>query len=193
MVGDSLSAAHNIPREAGWVALLRERVQTRCAAWKVVNASISGETSAGGRERLPELLERHQPDVVVLELGANDGLRAVPPAVLRRNLRAMIETAHDAGAAILLAGIRLPKNYGPLYRERFEAVFSELADAHDVALLPRLLADVAERPELIQDDGLHPRAGAQQRILANVWPELAPLLSTAGCQSADAGTESRTR
>ncbi|HET8897638.1 MAG TPA: arylesterase [Rhodanobacteraceae bacterium] len=176
VLGDSLSAAHNIPLQSGWVHLLAERLHKMGSPRTVVNASISGETSAGGLARLPALLTRHAPAVVVIELGANDGLRGLPLAALRDNLAQMIELAQQAGAKVLLVGIELPVNYGPRYRDGLRAVYRDLAAAHKVALVPFLLEGVALDATLMQADGLHPTAAAEPRLLANVWPQLAPLL-----------------
>lgn len=177
VLGDSLSAAHNIPAESGWVALLDHRLKAGPRpAPEVINASISGETSAGGLARLPELLHAQHPAVIVIALGGNDGLRGLPPEQLRGNLEAMIALARQAGAAPLLVGIDVPTNYGPAYRERFRAVYAGLSERLGVPLLPFLLEGVALEPELMQDDGIHPTAAAQPRLLENVWPLLEPLL-----------------
>lgn len=176
VLGDSLSAAHNIPQKAGWVQLLRDRLAEIGSDRPVINASISGETSAGGRARLPSLLAEHHPAVLVLELGANDGLRGLPLDALRDNLDAMIGMARDAGTAVLLVGIELPVNYGPRYRDQLRAVYADLAAEHHAALVPFLLDGVALDPALMQDDGLHPTAAAQPRLLDNVWPALQGLL-----------------
>lgn len=176
VIGDSLSAAHNIPQQQGWVSLLGEKLQQCCAQWQVVNASISGETSSGGRSRLPALLQQHEPELVLLALGANDGLRAMPVAQLQENLAAMIEQSRAAGASVVLLGIQIPDNYGPIYQQRFAAVYEQLAQRYDLSWLPFFLAGVATRSELMQEDGLHPTAAAQAMILDNVWPLLQPLL-----------------
>lgn len=176
VLGDSLSAAHNMPTAAGWVHLLDERTAKMTPAWRVVNASISGETSLGGRHRLPALLKGVRPRVLVLELGANDGLRALPLPALRDNLAAMLDMARAAHVRVLLVGIELPVNYGPRYRDGLRAVYAQLARQYQVPLLPFLLDGVALDPALIQADGLHPNAQAQPRLLDNVWPLLQPLL-----------------
>lgn len=177
VVGDSLSAAHNIPRDAGWVALLEDRLdEVMATAPDVINASISGETSAGGLTRLPALLEQHAPGVVVIELGGNDALRGLPPAQLRANLDRMIRLSREAGAKVLLLGIEIPPNYGPAYAQRLREVYAGLAAEHEAALLPFLLEGVALQPGLMQADGIHPTAEAQPRVLDNVWPLLAPLV-----------------
>jgi acyl-CoA thioesterase-1 len=176
VLGDSLSAAHNIPVEAGWVHLLEVRLKQMEPGWAVINASISGETSLSGRHRLPALLTEHRPRIVVIELGANDGLRGLPLDELRNNLAAMIDAAQQAGAKVLLLGIELPVNYGPQYRDGLREVYAQLARQKRVALLPFLLEGVALDPALMQEDGLHPLAAGEPRVLANVWPKLEPLL-----------------
>lgn len=177
VLGDSLSAAHNIPQQAGWVALLEHRLNQRGApAPKVINASISGETSAGALARLPALLAQYRPSLVLVELGGNDGLRGLPPAELAANLDAIIRASRDADAKVLLLGIDLPPNYGRAYRDRFRAVYSDLAKKHRVPLLPFLLDGVALQPGLMQEDGIHPTAEGQPRVLDNVWALLQPML-----------------
>ncbi len=176
VLGDSLSAAHNIPVEAGWVHLLGDRLAKMEPGWTVVNASISGETSVSGRNRLPSLLEKTRPAVLVIELGANDGLRGLPLAPLKDNLAAMIDAGQKAHARVLLLGIELPVNYGPQYRDGLRAVYADLAKAKNVALVPFLLDGVALKPELMQQDGLHPVAAGEPMVLDNVWKGLAPLL-----------------
>ncbi|CAM5315936.1 arylesterase [Rhodanobacter lindaniclasticus] len=176
VLGDSLSAAHNIPVEAGWVHLLDVRLGKMVPKWRAVNASISGETSLSGRHRLPALLQTYQPAVLVIELGANDGLRGLPLPALRDNLAAMIALAQQHHARVLLLGIELPVNYGPQYRDGLRAIYADLARERNVALLPFLLDGVALDPDLMQADGLHPVAAAQPRVLDNVWDVLQPLL-----------------
>lgn len=177
VLGDSLSAAHNIPQQAGWVALLEHRLNQRGApAPKVINASISGETTAGALARLPALLAQYRPSLVLVELGGNDGLRGLPPAELAANLDAIIRASRDADAKVLLLGIDLPPNYGRAYRDRFRAVYSDLAKKHRVPLLPFLLDGVALQPGLMQEDGVHPTAAGQPRVLDNVWELLQPML-----------------
>ena len=174
--GDSLSAAHGIAGDAGWVSLLEQRLADRDAHWQLRNASVGGETTAGGRTRLPTLLEEFQPDLVILELGGNDGLRGLSLRAMRENLAVMLDVSDAAGAEVLLAGIRIPPNYGPVYTERFEAVFADLAAERDLAFLPFLLEGIALEPEMMLADGIHPSADAQARILQNVWDELEALL-----------------
>jgi len=177
VVGDSLSAAHNIPAASGWVNLLQQRVKQQIKAPPaIINASISGETTAGALTRLPGLLEKHRPSVVVIELGGNDALRGLTPAQLRGNLEKMIVASQKADAKVLLLGIDVPPNYGPAYRQRLRQTYAELAKQYDVALLPFLLEGVALKPNLMQADGLHPTAAAQPQVLDNVWPLLKPLL-----------------
>lgn len=179
VLGDSLSAAHNIPVESGWVHLLGERLGKMEPPWRVVNASISGETSLSGRNHLPALLAKERPAVVVIELGANDGLRGLPLDALRDNLAAMIDLAQKRGARVLLLGIELPVNYGPQYRDGLRAIYADLARSKRTALVPFLLEGVALDPTLMQDDGLHPLAAGEPRVLDNVWQGLAPLLKAA--------------
>jgi len=176
VLGDSLSAGYGIPLEQSWPHLLHERLQAEGYPHQVVNASISGETTAGGRARLNALLAEHTPAVVILELGGNDGLRALPLEPMRQNLRAMIDTAKRHGAKVVVAGMRIPPNYGPLYTRRFYASFKDVSGDARVAFVPFLLEGVADQPGLMQSDGIHPTAEAQPRILDNVWPVLKPLL-----------------
>jgi len=170
--GDSLSAAYGIPRESGWVSLLQRRLPEH----GVVNASVSGETTAGGLTRLPQVLEAHRPLVTIIELGANDGLRGLSMGQTARNLEAMIDLAKKQGSQVLLVGMRLPPNYGPAYAHKFQALFAEVARARKVRLVPFLLAGVAEQRDRFQADGLHPDAAAQPRLMDNVWRELKPML-----------------
>ena len=176
VIGDSLSDAYDIPREAGWAALLSARLGER---YEVVNASISGETTAGGRHRLDDLLARHSPDVLLIILGGNDGLRALSPRQIESNLAAMIEKGKASGARVGLMQIRMPANLGPVYRHRFEAIYPRLAKQHDVALLPFFLDELFDRPGMMMDDGIHPTAAAQPLMLERLWPALEPLLSDA--------------
>lgn len=176
VLGDSLSAAYGIDTRAAWVSLLQERLRQQGYPHTVVNASISGDTSAGGRARLDDALKRQRPDIIILELGANDGLRGVALTETSTNLAAIIKSAKTAGARVLLAGIHIPPNYGPEYSKKFHAIYRNLARTHKVALVPFILQGIALNPELMQVDGLHPRAQAQPKILDNVWPHLLPLL-----------------
>jgi len=175
--GDSLSAGYGLARGEGWVALLEDRLAQRDADVSVVNASVSGETTAGGRGRLDAALERHQPDVVILELGGNDGLRALPVATMKTNLAAMIKASRAAEAKVLLLGMRIPSNYGKRYANDFQQAFADLATQTDVAFVPFLLAPIAEGRANFQNDGVHPNAAAQPAMLDEVWPALAPLIA----------------
>lgn len=175
-MGDSLSAAYGIETSQGWVALLAERLKTRADDYRVVNASVSGDTSAQGLTRLPVELARHRPAIVILELGANDGLRGLPVAALQANLAKMIVLSKHAGAQVLLLGILLPPNFGPEYTQSFAAVYPRLAKDYHVPLVPFLLEGVAQHREMLQADGMHPLAPAEQQVLNNVWAKLAPLL-----------------
>jgi len=172
VVGDSLSAEYGIARGAGWVALAEQKLKAQKLDVNVVNASVSGETTSGGRTRLPQLLAKHKPDIVVIELGANDGLRGLPVAAADSNLRAMVDTAKKAGARVLLVGIRIPPNYGRDYSEKFFAMYDVISKAARVPLAPFMLEGVVTRPELFQQDRLHPLAEAHPIILANIWPHL---------------------
>ena len=176
VLGDSLSAAHNIPVQSGWVSLLDARLRNMVPMWTAVNASVSGETSLSGRNRLPALLQKVHPSVLVLELGANDGLRGLPLPLLRDNLVAMIDAAQQAKVRVLLVGIELPVNYGPQYRDGLRAVYADLARTKHTALVPFLLDGVALDPALMQEDGLHPVARAEPKVLETVWNQLHPLL-----------------
>lgn len=176
LLGDSLSAAHNIPVNAGWPALLQARLTHMRPEYKLVNASISGATTADGLSRLPGLLKQYHPAIVMLELGANDGLRGLPLAEIRTNLAAMLEQCDESGAKVLLLGIELPVNYGPQYRDGLRAIYAELAKEHHAGLVPFLLRGIALHPELMQEDGLHPTAAAQPRVLENVSPALQKVL-----------------
>jgi len=176
VLGDSLSAAHNIAADAGWVHLLEVRLGKMEPPWRVVNASISGETTLSGRHHLPGLLKTYQPAVLVLELGANDGLRGLPLDAMKDNLAAMIDMARQAHAKVLLLGIELPVNYGPRYRDALRAVYADLARRKQTALVPFLLEGVALDPSRMQEDGLHPTAAGEPAVFSTVWSKLAPLL-----------------
>ena len=179
VVGDSLSAEYGLQRGSGWVALLEKRLTQEKIAATVVNASISGDTTSGGRSRLPALLAQHQPAVVIIELGGNDALRGLPLAMTERNLAEMARAAKAAGAKVLLAGMQVPPNYGRQYNEDFAALFGKVAKAEGTALLPFLLKGVGDAPnasELFQPDRIHPKEAAHPIILGNVWPILRPLL-----------------
>ncbi|HYY60257.1 MAG TPA: arylesterase [Burkholderiales bacterium] len=176
VVGDSLSAAYGLARSQGWVALLEERLKRERLDYSVVNASISGDTSAGGRARIDELIARHHPAVVIVELGGNDGLRGLPIAQMKANLGAIIERAKQAGARVLVVGMRLPPNYGPDYTQAFEDAFAEVAKRYRVALAPFILEGFGEKPEYFQPDRIHPTAEVQPLIVERVWRRLRPLL-----------------
>jgi acyl-CoA thioesterase-1 len=180
VLGDSLSAAYGLPAEEGWVSLMEQELKQRRLADKVINASISGETSSGGLQRLPRLLADYRPDLVLLELGANDGLRGTPLQVMEQNLRRMVELSQAAGAEVILIGIRIPPNYGPQYTQRFYSIYPDLAQEYQLPLVPFLLEGVALKPQLMQSDGLHPTAAAQPILLQTVWPHLVPLLQSEG-------------
>lgn len=179
VVGDSLSAEYGLQRGSGWVALLEKRLAQEKIAAGVVNASISGDTTSGGRSRLPALLAQHKPAVVIVELGGNDALRGLPLAMTERNLAEMARTSKAAGARVLLIGMQVPPNYGRQYNEDFAALFGKVARAEGTALLPFLLKGVGDAPnasELFQPDRIHPKEAAHPIILGNVWPVLRPLL-----------------
>jgi acyl-CoA thioesterase-1 len=172
IVGDSISAAFGLEIDQGWTALLEERLEEEGADIEVMNASVSGDTTAGGLARLPRLLEQHNPDLVVIELGGNDGLRGMPPTNMQQNLSAMVEQSQEAGAEVLLLGMRIPPNYGVRYTQAFEQVFADISEKYDVALLPFVLDGIAGEADqsLMQSDGIHPTAEGQPLILDNVWP-----------------------
>lgn len=182
VLGDSLSAEYGLVRDRGWVRLLEQRLaEQRITAegrgqYSVVNASISGETTSGGRTRLPALLKNHRPAVVIIELGANDGLRGLSLDSMRANLRAMVVASQQAGARVLLVGMRIPPNYGRAYTERFHASFADLSGELKTGLAPFLLDGIAEDLSMFQPDRIHPNEKAQPKLLDNVWPHLLPLL-----------------
>ena len=176
VMGDSLSAAYGLTPSQGWVALTGARIARDKPGWRVVNASISGETSAGGAARVVREVVLHRPSVVVIALGANDGLRGLPLRQTRTNLARMIGAAHGIGAKVLLVGMRMPPNYGAAYTREFERSFPQLANRFDTALLPFLLEPVARDRDAFQDDNLHPVAGVQPALRDHVWTKLAPLL-----------------
>ncbi|MEH6446083.1 MAG: arylesterase [Oceanospirillaceae bacterium] len=176
VLGDSLSAAYNMQTEQGWVALMAKKLLPTYPDLKIVNASISGETTSGGLTRLPKLIDRHQPDYIVLQLAANDGLRGTPLKIIKKNVSQLIVLSQDSGAKALLVGVRLPSNYGPRYTERFFNTFSELSQQYKTFRVPFLMDKVALNPSLMQADRLHPNAQAQPIILDNVWPQLMAML-----------------
>lgn len=174
--GDSLSAAYGIPQQQGWAALLKEKLAQDKLTYEVINASISGETTDSGLTRLASTIKQVKPSFIILELGANDGLRGLPINNMRNNLNAMIQLCKKSGIKVLLIGMRIPPNYGVKYTEAFSQTYVQLAKQHKVALVPFMLQSVAARPELIQSDGLHPNTLGQAIILENIWPELRTLL-----------------
>lgn len=174
--GDSLSAAYGLPQQQGWVALMQQKLQHEKLPFQVINASISGETTSGGLTRMDSALAQSKANIVILELGANDGLRGLPIQSTRANLNAMLKKIKQSGAKALLVGMKMPPNYGARYTAEFSDTYAELAKTHKAALVPFMLENVAARPELIQQDGLHPNAMGQPIILDNIWPYLRPLL-----------------
>ena len=186
IVGDSLSAGYGLATGENWPSLLQDRLAACGHPHRVVNASISGDTTSGGLARLPRALQRNEPAVVIIGLGGNDGLRGIPVTEIRRNLASMIQLSATAGARVVLAGIHIPPNYGPRYTDAFHAIYRELAEEYDVGLIPFILEGVALEAELMQDDGIHPNAAAQPVIVDNVWPALEPLL---GATIDDTGQE----
>lgn len=176
VLGDSLAAGYGLPLGRGWVDLLQQQLTEEGLDHRVVNASISGETTLGARNRIAAALRQHRPDIVILELGANDGLRGQPVAALRDNLTAMIRASRRSGARVLLIGMRIPPNYGQEYTRKFHAAFTEIARVERVPLVPFLLEGFADKRDLFQQDGIHPNEQAQPRIAATVWKALRPLL-----------------
>jgi acyl-CoA thioesterase-1 len=175
-LGDSISAGHGIVQSAGWVNLLRERLRRGRLDYRVVNASISGDTTSGGAARLNHILKTHHPAIVILELGGNDGLQGLPLNAMRHNLATIIKRLKQNHSKILLVGMQLPPNYGPAYTKHFSAIYGDLARQFEVPLVPFLLQGVATDPALMQDDGIHPKAAAQLQLLDNLWPYLKPML-----------------
>lgn len=176
IVGDSISAAFGLDSRQGWVALLEKRLAEQGYEHRLVNASISGDTSAGGAARLPGLLAEHRPDLVIIELGGNDGLRGLPPQQLQQNLASMVRQSQEAGAKVLLLGMKLPPNYGERYRTAFAEVFPQVAEEHEVPLVPFFLEGVGGVSGMMQGDDIHPALDAQPILLDNLWPTLQPLL-----------------
>jgi len=183
ILGDSLSAAYGMELNESWPSLLQQRLDQNGHAYRVFNSSITGETTQGGLTRLPGLLQKHDPEIVIVELGGNDGLRGLPLEVTRSNLSSMIEQSQAAGARVILAEMRIPPNYGRTYTEKFNGTYAELASRFDVEFLPFLLQDIALEPGMMQEDGIHPTAAAQPIILEQVWSVLQPLLAASGQQS----------
>ncbi|MEO8063710.1 MAG: arylesterase [Pseudomonadota bacterium] len=180
VLGDSLSAGYGIKVQEGWVNLLGKRLASEGYGYGVINASVSGETTQGGLARLPRVLESHKPAIVIVELGANDGLRGLPLAASRENLRQIVERSRAAKARVVLVGMVIPPNYGPRYGQEFRDMFATLAAKYPIALVPFFLDHVALKPDLMQADGLHPNALGQPQLLENLWPKLKPLLVAPG-------------
>ena len=176
IVGDSLSAEYGLPRGTGWVSLLDKRLSSQQASWSLINASISGETTAGGQARLATLLKTHQPQIVIIELGANDALRGLQLQATEKNLRQMIQASKKSGARVLLLGMRIPPNYGADYSNQFFRLFAKLAESEQIEYVPFFLEKVADKVELFQADRIHPNVEAQSVLLENVWPKLKPML-----------------
>lgn len=176
VLGDSLSAGYGIAEEDGWVYRLEQRLSDDFSQWRVINASTSGDTTDGGLRRIDRVIDDHNPDLMLIQLGGNDGLRGFNIGDIRSNLNRMIEKSQDAGARVLLLGIELPPNYGSRYTRAFRAMYGDLADEHDIELLPFLLEGVYDREGMMQSDRIHPTADAQPLILENVWEVLAPML-----------------
>jgi acyl-CoA thioesterase-1 len=176
--GDSLSASHGMPIEAGWVALLTQRLQTKFTDYQIINASISGETTLGGRNRIKQSLETHRPEIVILELGANDGLRGATIKSIYENLATIIEICKINNSQVLLVGMQLPPNYGRTYTRKFQAIFPQLAENYQIKLIPFLLAGFGEKHEFFQADGIHPNEVAQKKIVETVWEVLQTMIKT---------------
>lgn len=176
VLGDSLSASHGIAPDAGWVFQLRERLGVEGYRYKVINASISGETTHGANSRLDGILKELTPDITIVELGGNDGLRGVPLVEIRNNLQEILGKVSSSGGKTLLVEMLLPPNYGPAYIEKFVAVYKQLGSLDNVTLAKFILDDIADNPDLMQSDGIHPKAEAQEMMLDNLWPDLYPLL-----------------
>jgi len=177
VLGDSLSAAYGVPTQTAWVQLLQNRLEKETPGWQVVNASISGETTDGGLRRLPRLLEKHRPEVVIIELGGNDGLRGFPPDVIESNLADMVEQVKNANATPFLVGMKMPPNYGRSYNQAFTRVYQSISDRYEATLVPFFLEGIYNQEGMMQGDGIHPTEQAQPLLLDNVWPRLKPLLS----------------
>ena len=176
ILGDSLSAGYGMDREHSWVHLLELRLDQYGHSYRVLNSSISGDTTQGGLARLPRLVDRYQPEIVIIELGGNDGLRGINPDVTRENMTSMIRYSQQAGARVLLAGIKLPPNYGTAYLQQFESIYTDLAAEYDTLLVPFFMDGVVFEPGMLQADGIHPSEKGQPVLLENVWTVLAPAL-----------------
>ncbi|GMQ89757.1 MAG: arylesterase [Gammaproteobacteria bacterium] len=188
VLGDSLSAGYGLGTDQGWVTLLQQRLQRQGYPYRVINSSISGNTTRGGLRRLPRALNRYRPEIVIVELGGNDGLRGLSMDKMRRNLASIVETSREQGAKVLLVGVRLPPNYGAAYITKFHDVYRNLEKIYQLPLVPYLLDGIGGRDELMQADRLHPRAEAQSRMLDNVWRQLAPMLKRLAPQSPEERT-----
>lgn len=182
VLGDSLSAEYGLPRDSGWVALLRQRLASERIDYNVANASISGDTTSDGRSRLPALMQRLKPAIVIVELGANDALRGVPLATTEANLRAIVESVRRGNAKVVLVGMYVPPNYGPAYTQKFHSLYGQLAQDMRIPLVPFLLAGIENKPAMFQADQIHPTQQAQPALLDNVWPTLKPLLRNPATQ-----------
>lgn len=178
VVGDSLSAAYNMEPRQAWPSLLQARLDQDGYDWRVFNSSITGDTTQGGLARLPRLLERHQPTIVILELGGNDGLRGLSPSVTRENLARMIRLSQEIGASVILTGIRIPPNYGEQFIQLFESIYPDLAQEYGTGLVPFFMDGVAMQPGMMQSDGIHPSVEAQPVLLDNLWPVLEPIVKS---------------
>ncbi|MFO8024447.1 arylesterase [Thiohalophilus sp.] len=178
-MGDSLSGAYGIDRDQGWVSLLQQQLSRKGYDYRAINASVSGDTARTALNRLEPALRTHQPAIVIVALGGNDGLRGLAFSEIQSSLASIIERSQQANARVLLAGVRLPPNYGPTYNARFTAVYRDLASRYDITLVPKILDQVADNPALMQSDGIHPTAQAQPRIMHNIWDKLAPMLKPA--------------
>ena len=170
--GDSLSAGYGLPQKTGWVSMLEMQLKTQQSVYQIINASISGETTLGGLNRIEQALKRHRPNIIIVELGANDGLRGLPIKSIHDNLEAIVKVCKQNKASILLVGMRLPPNYGATYTKRFSAIYQQIAKRHELRLVPFMLAGFGDKPEYFQEDNMHPNRNAQEKILNNVWKVL---------------------
>lgn len=177
VLGDSLSAAYLMPQESGWVNLLAEKLKSTHPEWQVINSSVAGDTTANGLQRLPKVLQQYQPNIVIIELGGNDGLRGYPLIAIQKNLEKLITLSQQSHAEVLLLGIRLPPNYGQRYTEGIQAIYQDLHTKYSIPFVPFLLEHIALNPKWMRPDGIHPNAAAQPQIVDNIYPTLAPLLS----------------
>jgi acyl-CoA thioesterase-1 len=178
VLGDSLSGAYGIDTDKGWVSLLQARIDQAKLDYTVINASVGGDTTRMGLNRIANALSLHKPEIVIIALGGNDGLRGLPFDEIEQSLSGIIEKCQTSNARVLLAGVRLPPNYGPVYNKKFAEIFQRLSERYDLPLVPKVLDNVAEHPELMQADGIHPTAAAQPRVMSNIWSQLEPMLTT---------------